>query len=205
MNIKRELLATFALLGSLLSVTPATADDPAATPPHSMEKESTRELHEGELARSRQRMRGRQRLLSSLWAFASLNYLYCDVVGLMDSNMLRQYERGEVDGFVINENFLLGATILLQVPLSMVFLSTVLPPRASRIANITAGALMTAVQTATLFAGKPTKYYAFSSGVEIATTGFITIYALLYMKPPRWTPLVEPQPGGLTLKAGFRF
>jgi Family of unknown function (DUF6326) len=169
---------TVALLVSFLAARPATADD---------------------------RVRDQQRLMSSLWTFASLNYLYCDVIGLMDSNMLRQYESGTVDGLVINENFLLGATIMMQVPLSMVFLSTALSPRASRIANISAGALMTAVQTATLFVGKPTKYYAFSSGLEIATTAFITGYALFYMKPPTWTPIVEPQAGGVTLKAGFRF
>jgi hypothetical protein len=205
MNIKRTLLATSAFLGSILAARPATADDAPAPPPHAMTRERTREIHDAAVERASQRVHDQQRILSSLWIFASLNYLYCDVIGLMDSNMLRQYQSGEVGGFVINENFLLGATILMQVPLSMVFLSTALSPRASRIANITAGTLMTAVQTATLFVGKPTKYYAFSSGVEIATTSFITLYALLSMKPPKWTPFVEPQPGGLTLKAGFRF
>ncbi len=115
---------------------------------------------------------------------ATLNYLYCDVIGLMDSKMLKQYGEGKVDGLTINESFLLGATILMQVPISMVFLSTALPPRASRIANISAGALMTTVQTATLFIGTPTKYYLASRIAEIATTGFITAYALFAMKPP---------------------
>ncbi len=169
---------TVALLVSLLAAPPATADE---------------------------RIRDQQQLMSSLWTFATLNYLLCDVVGLMDSNMLRQYQSGKVDGLAIDENFLLGATIMMQVPLSMVFLSTALSPRASRIANIGAGAFMTAVQTATLFMGRPTKYYAFSSGVEIATTAFITGYALLYMKPPKVTPMVEPLAGGMTLKAAFRF
>lgn len=146
-----------------------------------------------------------QRLLSNLWAFATLNYLYCDVIGLMDSNMLRQYSEGEVDGVTINEDFLLGATIFMQVPLSMVFLSTALPPRASRIANIAAGTIMTTAQTATLLWGKPTSYYLFSSAVEIATTSFITGYAIFAMKPPPVIPSVAASRDAFTLKVGFRF
>lgn len=146
-----------------------------------------------------------QRFLSRLWVFATLNYLYCDVVGLMDSHMLQQYQAGEVDGVTIDEPFLLGATIVMQVPLSMTFLSTTLPPRASRIANIVAGTLMTGLQTATLFWGTPTKYYAFSSGVEIATTAFITGYALFAMKPPKVVPHLAASDDGVTVQLGFKF
>jgi Family of unknown function (DUF6326) len=34
--------------------------------------------------------------LSTLWIFASLNYLYCDVASLMDPQLLPQYLRGNV-------------------------------------------------------------------------------------------------------------
>jgi hypothetical protein len=146
-----------------------------------------------------------QQLLSRLWIFATLNYLYCDVIGLMDSKMLKQYQTGEVDGLVIDEDLLLGAAIFMQVPMSMVFLSTALPPRASRIANIAAGTLMTGVQTATLFIGTPTKYYLASSIVEIGTTAFITGYALFAMKPPKIIPIVDARKDSLTMNVGFRF
>jgi hypothetical protein len=136
---------------------------------------------------------------------ATLNYLYCDVIGLMDSKMLRQYVTGEVDGLRIDENLLLGGTILMQVPISMVFLSTALPPKASRIANIAAGTLMTGVQAATLFVGKPTKYYLASSVVELATTGFITAYALFAMKPPRIVPSVDARRDAVAMRLDFRF
>jgi hypothetical protein len=139
----------------------------------------------------RARVAEQQRLLSSLWVFASLNYLYCDVIGLMDPKMHAAYESGEHEGFTVNENVLLAGTLLMQVPLSMTFLSTTLEPRASRIANISAGAFMTVVQSATLALGKPTSYYLASSVAEIATTSFITIYALFYMKPPKIAPAVE--------------
>ena len=40
-------------------------------------------------------------MLSSLWLFALLNYLYCDVASLMDSAMLRQYLTGTVNGMAM--------------------------------------------------------------------------------------------------------
>ncbi len=36
--------------------------------------------------------------LSTLWIFALLNYLYCDVMTLMDSNFLKQFMDGKVGG-----------------------------------------------------------------------------------------------------------
>jgi hypothetical protein len=154
---------------------------------------------------SRARLAQQQRMLSNLWIFASLNYLYCDVIGLMDAKLLKQYESGKVGGVTINDNFLLGGAVLMQVPLSMVFLSTTLEPRASRVANISAGALMTAVQTASIFVTRPTSYYLFSSAVEVATTGFITAYSLLYMKPPEVIPSVEVGRGSFAVKLGVTF
>ncbi len=111
--------------------------------------------------------------LSTLWIFVMFNYLYCDIVGLMDSALLRQYLTGEVDGLQVTEGFLLGASALMQIPIWMIVLSRLTKPRTSRRLNIAAGAVMTAVQSATLFLGTPTMYYVFFSVIEIATTCFI--------------------------------
>lgn len=46
--------------------------------------------------------------LSMLWLFATLNYLYCDVVTLMDPEKLKQFMAGSVGGMQINQGFLLG-------------------------------------------------------------------------------------------------
>ena len=112
--------------------------------------------------------------LSILWLFATLNYLYCDVAGLMDRELLTGYLAGNVGGLEISQGFLLGAGILVEIPITMVLLSRVLKYRANRWANIAAGTVMTVVQLATLFlAGTPTIYYLFFSVIEIATTAFI--------------------------------
>jgi len=122
-------------------------------------------------------------LLSTLWIFAILNYLYCDIMGIMDVNLLKQYLTGTVNGMEMNENFLLGAAILMEIPIAMVLLSRVLNYRSNRWANIIAGIIMTLVQTATLFAVEPTKYYLFCSMIEIATTIAIVRLAWKWINP----------------------
>ena len=112
--------------------------------------------------------------LSTLWLFAILNYLYCDIVSLMDSGLLQQYLTGKVGGMQINQGFLLGASILMEIPIAMVLLSRLLGHKANRWANIIAGSIMTIVQVLTLFVGtSPANYYMFFSVIEIACTALI--------------------------------
>jgi hypothetical protein len=126
-------------------------------------------------------MKNPRMILSTLWTFAVLNYLYCDVVGLMDSAMLKQFLTGTVGGMRLSQGFLLGGSVLMEISIAMVLLSRVLNDRANRLANIIAGAVTTAAQCATLFGGS-TLYYIFFSAIEIATTMFIVAYAWR-MKP----------------------
>jgi threonine/homoserine/homoserine lactone efflux protein len=125
-----------------------------------------------------------QMKLSILWTFALLNYLYCDVVGLMDPKLLKQFIAGNAGGIAINEGFLLGASILMEIPIAMILLSQILKYRANRWANIIAGAIMTVVQIASLtFGTVPTSYYIFFSVIEIASTAFIVWYAWKWANP----------------------
>jgi MFS family permease len=124
--------------------------------------------------------------LSLLWVFAILNYLYCDVLGLMDPDALKQILNGEVGGIAVSPGFLLGAGILMEIPIAMVLLSSVLPARGSRWANIVAGTVMTLVQIGSLFVGSGlTAYYAFFSVIEVACTAYIVWYAWRWQIPRR--------------------
>ena len=64
--------------------------------------------------------------ISTLWIFVLFNYLYCDVMALMDTELLKQYITGNIGGIQITQGFLLGAAILMEIPISMVLLSRVL-------------------------------------------------------------------------------
>ena len=129
-------------------------------------------------------MEDRKAKLSVLWVFAILNYLYCDVLGLIDPELFKQYLTGNVDGLQLTSGFLLGAAILMEIPISMVLLSIVLKPRVNRWANIIAGTIMTVVQFSTLFVGSsPTMYYVFFSIIEITCTALIVLYAWTWTNP----------------------
>ncbi len=120
---------------------------------------------------------GKKSLFSVLWIFVTLNYLYCDLIGLMDAQLLKQYLSGTIDGLVLDESFLLMAAILMEIPIAMTVLSKLLPYRSNRWANILAGIIKTVVMIITLFMGKVTTYYLFFAAIEIGTTAFIVWYA----------------------------
>lgn len=128
-------------------------------------------------------MKDRKMLLSTLWIFAMLNYLYCDVFGLMDPKLLKEIMSGVVGGGLeLTQGFLLGASILMEIPIAMVILSRVLKHGLNRWFNIIAGIIMMLVQIVSLFMGTPTSYYVFFSIVEISCTAFIVWYAWSWPK-----------------------
>lgn len=115
----------------------------------------------------------KKQLLSTLWIFVTLNYLYCDLIGLMDKNLLSQYLTGNVEGLLIDESFLFFAAILMEIPIAMVLLSRVLKHQANRWTNMIAGTIKSLVMVATLFIGSFTLYYLFFAIIEITTTTYI--------------------------------
>lgn len=123
-------------------------------------------------------MKDKKTLLSTLWVFAVLNYLYCDVLSLMDHSFLKELLTGTVEGINMNEGFLLGASVLMEVSISMVLLSRILPYKANRVANLIAGTITTLVQIASLFVGSATMHYIFFSIIEIAATISIFLIAI---------------------------
>lgn len=124
----------------------------------------------------------RKTLLSTLWVFVTVNYLYCDLIGLMDASLLKQYLTGNVEGMKINEKFLLAAGVLMEIPISMILFAKILKDKPNAIVNIVAAFIKTSVMILTLFLGKPTIYYLFFATIEISTTVFILAYAIGWLK-----------------------
>src|SRR3974390_976864 len=111
--------------------------------------------------------------LSTLWLFATLNFIYCDVLGLMNPSMLKGFLAGHVSGIDVTQGFLLASGVLVEIPMAMVLLSRFLDYRRNRIANIAAGVFMTVVQLGSNFVGAPAPYYIFFSIVEMVATAAI--------------------------------
>ena len=113
--------------------------------------------------------------LSALWLFAMLTYTYGDVVTLMDP-----VKHGSIE---LTEGFLLGGSIFMMIPITMVLLSRILNYRASRWASIIAGTIMTLALIMTLFVAVPTTYYAFFTVIEVACTALIVWLAWKWRNP----------------------
>jgi hypothetical protein len=130
-------------------------------------------------------MKDRKVVLSTLWIFVTLNYLYCDVMTLMDHEQLKQILTGTVGSIQMTEGFLLGASILMEIPIVMVLLSRILNYKSNRWANIVAGSIKTVVMILSMFVGTPTLYYIFFGTIEMACTAFIIWYAWTWTNPER--------------------
>ena len=128
-------------------------------------------------------MKDRKVILSTLWIFVTANFIFCDVVTLMNPDDLKQILSGTVGAVQMNQQFLLGAAIMMEIPFVMILLSRILKHKANRIANIIAGSIMTIVQVSSLFVGTaPTLHYIFYSVIEVACTLFIVLYAWKWTK-----------------------
>ena len=120
---------------------------------------------------------------STLWIFVMFNYLYADIVTLMDPVVLKELMTGYAGSLQITEGFLLGASILMEIPIAMVVLSRILKYRENRWANIIAGTIKTAAVLLSMFVGKPTLYYIFFGTIEIVCTSLIVWYAWKWPNP----------------------
>lgn len=133
---------------------------------------------------SRRKTRDRKMILSTLWIFVTLNYLYCDLLSLMSPEMLSSLiNTGGVGGIDINETFLLAAGVIMEIPIAMVLLSRVLKYKANRLTNIIAGCISTIIMIGTLLMGGASYHYMFFATIEIMATLFIVWYAWSWAKP----------------------
>lgn len=73
----------------------------------------------------------------------------------MNPSLLKGFLAGNVSGITVSQDFLLGSAVLVEIPMAMVLLSSVLPYRWNRIANLVAGTVMTLVQLGSNFVGTP--------------------------------------------------
>ena len=121
--------------------------------------------------------------ISALWTAMLFVFAYVDIFSLYRPDFRADLEAGEIGGFTVNQAFLLGTTVYVVIPSLMVFLSLVLRPRASRIANIA----LSVVYALTIIAGAIDEwnYYVLGSAVEVALLAAIVYYAWTW---PKETP-----------------
>ena len=112
-------------------------------------------------------------MLSTLWIFLTVNYIFCDVFTLFYAPDLNQFLTGYAGGMELTQTFLLSFAIIMEIAMVMIVLSRVLKHPLNRWFNLIAGIALTLIQAATLLAGDFSMHYLFFSVVEISTTLYI--------------------------------
>jgi len=117
-------------------------------------------------------MRDKKVLLSALWTFALLNYLYADVVALFDVVGSGRHFQS------LPKWALMASAVLMEIPIAMILACRLLPFRANRLANIAAGTVLTLINGFVTFVppllgwGRPPAFaeYLFFATIETACT-----------------------------------
>ena len=126
----------------------------------------------------------RRVMLSTIWIFFTINILYADVLTLMfEMASSAQNTANEVGTFLLTENMLLGAAILLETAFAMIILSRTLTIQVNRWANTLVALLHIAAVAGSLFVAEATSFYKFFAAIEIATLCYV-IYCAWHLTPP---------------------
>jgi uncharacterized protein DUF6326 len=145
--------------------------------------------------------RDRKVLLSTLWIFAVLNYVYADVITVFFNRVLqkeawRELGSGYVGSIRITQGFVLATAVLMETAIAMVLLSRVLRYGPNRWTNVAAGVLHTAAVAWSLSGGAVNVFYVFFAMIEIACTLFIVWYAWTWPRPEARVVPVGDRAGG---------
>ncbi len=128
--------------------------------------------------------------LSIFWAFVLFNYVYADIGTfayiLMHPALFEKFQTGTFGSAHIGKEFMLAASVFMEIPIAMVLLSWVLPHGLNRWANILSGAIMTGVIIFTLVGTlrvPDMSFYVFFQVIEILSTLAIVWIALTWRNP----------------------
>ena len=124
-------------------------------------------------------------MLSTLWIFVTVNYIFCDVFTLFHAPDLKQFLTGYAGGMELTQGFLLTFAIVMEIAMVMIVLSRVLKYSLNRWFNIIGGIAFTLIQTGTLLSGDFTMHYFFFSVIEISTTIYIGWIAWNWKNPEK--------------------
>jgi hypothetical protein len=115
-------------------------------------------------------------LLAALWASFMFLYIYVDYFSVYMPGKIEDILNGVVFEFDISRTFLITALVSVSIPALMIFLSTALPAKISRMTNIIVGAIYIPYSLFNL-AGEAWPHMIFGATVEVVLLAMIIRYA----------------------------
>jgi len=140
-------------------------------------------------------LKDRKVILSTLWIFVLLNYIYADVFGLSFNPILQP------DATVsITQESALAFAVLMETAIAMVLPARILKYGVNRWVNIVVGVIHTALVAWSLSVTTPTLFYAFFASIEIACTLFIIGYAWTWRRSVSTRTVGEIETAGRSMR-----
>ncbi|GAB6283657.1 MAG: DUF6326 family protein [Ignavibacterium sp.] len=124
-------------------------------------------------------MKDRKVLLSTLWVVVMFNMIFADILSFMNPGFLKELMTGYAGEIQITQELLLVFAILLEIPIVMIFLSSVLKYRANRLTNIIASVITIAF---VIGSGSTYLHYIFFATLEVLCMLLIIWYAWKWPK-----------------------
>ncbi|MGD1894942.1 MAG: DUF6326 family protein [Cyclobacteriaceae bacterium] len=112
-------------------------------------------------------MKNTKVLLSTIWIFLTVNFIFCDVFTLMYSEDLQQILNGKAGEIELTQEFLLLFAIIMEISMMMIVLSRLLTYKLNRILNLIFGLILVLVQLGSLLADDNSLHYIFFSIIEV--------------------------------------
>jgi hypothetical protein len=113
--------------------------------------------------------------LSALWASVMFCYIYADYFGLFVPGALQSMLNGQMRPLgATTQGVLLGTSLMMAIPILMIFLSVALPPKLNRSLNIAVGAFYTGIILITMWSWA---FFIFYGVIEISLTSLVVYFA----------------------------
>ena len=111
--------------------------------------------------------------LAAAWTSFMFLYIYVDYLHLYKPGAIDDIRSGVVWEFDISQTFLTSTLALIAIPTVMILLSTTLPARANRAANLVVASLYIPVSVFNALGESWTYFYGLSIGLEVAILALI--------------------------------
>ena len=120
--------------------------------------------------------------IAALWASMMFVFVYVDLFSTYRADFRSDLSAGKVNGFSVDQTFLLATTAFVVVPSLMVFLTLVLPAHIDRVANL----VLSAVYALVIIGGAVGEwnYYLLGSAIEVAQLAAVAYYAWTWPREP---------------------
>jgi hypothetical protein len=112
-------------------------------------------------------IRGR---LSTLWIVIMFNMVYADILSFLNPEFLRELMTGYAEGIRVTPQLLVGAAVMAEIPILMVFLARIMKPTVNRRANLVAIPLTAAF---IIGGGSTSPHYLFLAAIELVCLALI--------------------------------